>query len=50
MDIRRDLSVASLLPSVQRMFELAGKKTRRYAKRWETIDGAPVFTVEGKHN
>ena len=49
MDIRRDLSVASLLPSVQNMFELAGKKSRRYAKRWETIDGAPVFTVDGKY-
>ncbi len=49
MDIRRDLSVATLLPSVQNMFELAGKKSRRYAKRWETIDGAPVFTVDGKY-
>ncbi len=49
MQIRRELTAASLQSDVQSMFELAGKKYRRHGKRWESIDGAPVFTVEGQY-
>ena len=47
MQIRTDLSAASLKPTVERMFEYSAEKIRRIETMWDPANGAPVFTVSG---
>jgi hypothetical protein len=49
MNIDTTISIASLRPAVQRTFELAADKSMRLERRWNTRQGTPVFTVEGKY-
>src|SRR5918993_4200323 len=50
--MRSDQSITAkgLLPRVQRLFELSGKKILEIEKSWDPKAGTPVFTVEGKYS
>jgi hypothetical protein len=43
------LTPQSLLPQIQRAAELASEKTLRLDRRWNSADGAPVFTAAGRY-
>lgn len=43
------LSFADLLPDVDRLFALSGKKILALAASWRQADGAPVYTVNGRY-
>lgn len=49
MQIRDDLTPESLLTKLDAFFALAAEKVRRLNARWNPVDGAPVFTVEGRY-
>ncbi len=39
----------SLLPVIERMFEISGRKIAEIQKVWNSTKGSPVFTVDGKY-
>ena len=39
----------SLLPPIRRCAELASRKTLQLDERWNSADGAPVFTIGGRY-
>ncbi|HEX8915466.1 MAG TPA: hypothetical protein VF796_24145 [Humisphaera sp.] len=43
------LTPADLLPTIDRLFDVSGKKILRLQDRWDPAAGTPVFTVEGKY-
>jgi hypothetical protein len=43
------LTPKSLLPAIDRMFDLSGRKVGLIEKVWNPADGTPVFTVRGKY-
>jgi unsaturated chondroitin disaccharide hydrolase len=43
------LTPASLVPRIDRMFALSAEKIRAIEETWNTADGAPVFTVQGRY-
>lgn len=43
------LTPADLVPAIDRLFDLSGRKILRLQKRWDPAAGTPVFTVEGKY-
>ena len=43
------LTPASLLPAVDRVFELSAKKIALIDRHWDPQQGTPVFTVEGRY-
>jgi unsaturated chondroitin disaccharide hydrolase len=45
--IRNDISVASLRPEIEPMFELSAAKIRSLERSWDLARGTPVFTVDG---
>src|SRR5215211_4712109 len=45
----REATPASLLPSVNRLFDVSAKKIRKLDKRWDAARGTPVFTVKGEY-
>ena len=47
IDARR--TVSSLLPAIDRMFELSAAKILALEEHWRPADGAPVFTVRGRY-
>jgi hypothetical protein len=49
IDLSTVPDAVSLAVPARRTFELAAAKTKKLAKRWEGVSGAPVFTVEGKY-
>lgn len=49
MKTDNSLKIASLAPALDRFFSLADAKLRRLAKRWNPVDGSPVFTVKGQY-
>ena len=49
MHIERELSPSDLKGGVERLFQLASKKTLALNKRWKASAGAPVFTAAGKY-
>ena len=49
MNISKSISPKELKKPIERLFELAAKKTIALDKRWRTADGAPVFTAAGKY-
>jgi len=49
MRIEHSISPSTLLPAVQRLFELSAAKLELIEKRWQAADGAPVFTVDGRY-
>lgn len=49
MRVPADRTAQQLKGATQRMFELGSRKTMALDRRWNTADGAPVFTVRGKY-
>ena len=49
MNIAKKLSASDLKAGVERLFELASKKTLALNQRWKPSDGAPVFTAAGRY-
>jgi hypothetical protein len=45
----RALTANSVLPAVNRLFEVSAAKIRLLEDAWRVDDGAPVFTVEGRY-
>jgi hypothetical protein len=46
---RTDLTPASLLPKLRRLFELSGPKIRSIEETWSPSQGSPVCTVDGRY-
>jgi hypothetical protein len=44
-----DLTPASLLPKLRRVFDVSGPKIRSIEKAWRPSDGSPVCTVDGRY-
>jgi unsaturated chondroitin disaccharide hydrolase len=42
-------TAAALVPKIDRMFALSAAKIRALEETWNTADGAPVFTVQGRY-
>ncbi|MCF0058096.1 glycosyl hydrolase [Dyadobacter sp. CY356] len=49
MEIRNDLSAASLQPKIDRLWQLSAEKINLISKEYDTSKGSPVFTVHGKY-
>src|ERR1700761_4018947 len=49
IQIDSHLTPSSLLPAVERLFQLSGEKIHRLQDRWNPERGTPVFTVAGKY-
>lgn len=49
MNIKTNLSAASLAPTLERVFSLAVAKVRSIEKSWDPSKGTPVFTVAGQY-
>lgn len=49
MEIRNDLSAASLQPKIDRLWQLSAEKINLISKEYDTSKGSPVFTVNGKY-
>jgi len=45
----RQRSPRDLLPKIERLFELSGRKIRSIESTWRPEEGAPVFTVQGRY-
>jgi unsaturated chondroitin disaccharide hydrolase len=43
------LSARTLVPKIQRLFDLSGRKITSLEKTWDASRGTPVFTVAGKY-
>jgi unsaturated chondroitin disaccharide hydrolase len=43
------VTVASLLPAVEKLYELSAAKVRDIERTWQPANGSPVFTVGGKY-
>jgi rhamnogalacturonyl hydrolase YesR len=46
---RSELTTASLLPKLRRVFEVSGPKIRSIEKTWSPEKGSPVCTVDGRY-
>ena len=49
MNIQKDIGPATLLPSLRRFWEVSGIKIRCIDAEYDSVRGAPVFTVNGKY-
>ena len=49
MNLEQRLSCRELAGLIERVFDLAARKTLSLAKRWDPSDGSPVFTRRGKY-
>src|ERR1700757_668288 len=49
MNLNRTVALSSLAAPLNRLFELAAKKTRALESSWDQSKGTPVFTVGGKY-
>ena len=49
MDIDHHLTPADLLPAIERMWEVSKRCIQSLEDSWNSDDGAPVFTVEGRY-
>src|ERR1700761_8306672 len=49
IQIDSHLTPSSLLPAVERLFQLSGEKIRRLQDRWDPSRGTPVFTIKGEY-
>jgi hypothetical protein len=43
------LTPASLLPSIEHLFQVSGEKIHRLQNRWNPERGTPVFTIKGEY-
>jgi len=49
INIDTSLSAAALLPKLDQFFSLAADKIRLLDSEWDTGQGSPVFTIDGKY-
>jgi unsaturated chondroitin disaccharide hydrolase len=49
IQIDSQVTPASLLPAIERLFALSGEKIQRLQKRWNPVRGTPVFTIKGEY-
>ncbi|WP_342088805.1 glycosyl hydrolase [Dyadobacter sp. OTU695] len=49
MQIKNELTAASLQPKIDRLWELSGEKIKLINKEYDNSKGTPVFTVNGKY-
>ncbi len=49
MNILNDLTPETLLPSINKLFDLSGQKINLLQQSWDPGEGTPVFTVQGKY-
>src|SRR3954463_4041472 len=49
IQLRPELTPASLLPKVRRMFDLSAVKIRSLEDTWSPANGSPVCTVDGRY-
>jgi len=49
MEIRNDLTAASLQPKIDRLWQLSAEKINLISKEYDTAKGSPVFTINGKY-
>src|SRR5471032_1800900 len=49
IQIDSHLTPSSLLPAIERLFQLSGEKIHRLQDRWNPERGTPVFTVKGEY-
>lgn len=49
MILHSKLTARGLLPKIERLFELSGRKILSLEKSWPAKRGAPVFTVQGRY-
>ncbi len=49
LKIDSSVTAASLLPAVERVYELSAAKVRDIERTWQPSNGSPVFTVAGKY-
>ncbi len=47
--IDHQLTAAALVPAIDQVFELSGKKIELIRKHWDSAKGTPVFTVAGRY-
>src|SRR5699024_7700721 len=49
MHIQKDLQIEDLQQSLQQFWELSAQKIERIRSEYDTSQGSPVFTEEGKY-
>lgn len=49
IQIDQALKPDTLLPQIERLFDLSAQKIRRIDKQWDSSKGTPVFTVKGQY-
>jgi hypothetical protein len=49
ISLTQSLTPAGLVPRIERLFDLSAAKIRLLERRWDSADGAPVFTVDGRY-
>lgn len=49
LEINYEISPNSLLPALNKLFELAGQKINSIQRQWNPDQGAPVFTEKGQY-
>ena len=49
MRVDEKVTCQDLAKSIGNLFDLASRKTRRLARRWNPAEGSPVFTRRGKY-
>jgi rhamnogalacturonyl hydrolase YesR len=49
IETRKELTAASLLPKLRRVFQVSGPKIRSIEKTWSPEKGSPVCTVDGRY-
>src|SRR5262249_30609739 len=49
LKINHHLTANSLLPKINRLFDLSAEKILSLEKTWDASKGTPVFTVKGKY-
>src|SRR6516164_5162685 len=49
IDTRKQLTAASLLPKLRRVFDVSGPKIQSIEKTWSPAQGSPVCTVDGRY-
>src|SRR5579862_655830 len=49
LKIDSSLTAASLLPAVEKLYQLSAVKVRDIEHAWQRANGSPVFTVGGKY-
>lgn len=47
--LKRDLTPQTLVPKIERLFELSARKILDIEQNWNPAQGTPVFTAQGKY-